>query len=586
MQMWETAGIRNCSQAMLTDGGGPLTYNGSHTDGSSSTRTALLTLGLTLAAFAIRLAWALMPRAVHWDEPDYLILARNLLRGQGYQVYGLPELHIPPIGPWLATLALSLGAPVDLAMSLWHVLAGALLCGLIFATAREVTGNDSAAALAALLAAFSPALVVRPLYWGSMTESLFLLALWSGIWAAWRMLNGPSLARPAGPFGRPGWQAGLAAGLAFGTSYLIRPEGLLWWAALAAVAVVLVIRRWRQGTAGRQGILLGGGAALAVYLVAFLVLAAPYWLYLYHYTGQFLLSGKTGITLLQAGNLMGDVGTTLDSSGDEVLWLSPERYRIGVTSVAEADPVGLLRRFVANVRSAPGTVLSTLIPLYLIAFIALGLWALPWNRRRLKAEGFWLICLLPLLIVPLTHMLSRLLLPLVPIALVWAGFGVQRLIAWGEGTMTATSPATRPAYRVAKRLWPALVIGLLVVLSLRGQSSAEREGQASITPSHKEAGLWLAATSRLGEGIMTRNTEIALYADRAPVDFPNAPLDQVLSYARGHNAHYLVVDDIELSLLRPQLAYLADPLRTPPELERLATFPGPVRTTYVFRVIY
>ena len=537
-------------------------------------RTVLLALGLTLMAFAVRLAWALMPRAVHWDEPDYLILARNLLRGQGYQVFGVPELHIPPVGPWLTVLALALGAPVDLAMSLWHVLAGALLCGLVFVTAREVTGNDGAAALAALLTAFSPALVVRPLYWGSMTESLFLLALWSGMWAAWRLLT------------RASWRAGLAAGLAFGLSYLARPEGLLWWVAVAAVASWLVFRR------RRQSVLPGGGTALAVYLAAFVILAAPYWLYLYHHTGQFLLSGKTGITLLQAGNVMGDVGTTFDSSGGEVLWLSPERFQTGVSSVAGADPAGLLRRFATNIRSAPGTILSILIPLYLIAFIALGLWALPWNRRRMKAEGFWLVCLLPLLIVPLTHMLSRLLLPLVPIALVWAGFGVQRLIAWGEDTLSgqenpaAASRVVRPSIRVAQRLWPALVIGLLIILSWRGQLGAALEGQASITPSHKEAGLWLAATSQPDEAVMTRNTEVALYADRAPVDFPNASLDQVLSYARGHNAHYLVVDDIELNLLRPQLAYLAEPERTPPELERLATFPGPVRTTYVFRILH
>lgn len=555
------------------------------TEGSASSRlapsrTALLALGLTLAAFAVRLAWALMPRDVHWDEPDYLILARNLIRGQGYQIFGVPELHVPPVAPWLAALMLALGAPIDLAMSLWHVITGGMLCGLIFLTARDVTGNDGAAAIAALLAALSPALVVRPLFWGSMTESLFLLALWAGIWATWRMLT------------RPSWRSGLAAGLAFGISYLVRPEGLLWWAMLAVVAAAILIRRRRLGTHP------GGATAVAAYLAAFLLLAAPYWAYLYYHTGQFLLSGKTGITLLQAGNLMGDVGTTLDSSGDEVLWLSPERYQVGVSVLAAADPVGLLRRFVANVRSAPGTVLSILIPLYLIAFIALGLWALPWSRRRMKAEGFWLTCLLPLLVVPLTHMLSRLLLPLVPIALVWAGFGVQRLITWGEGTLAGGefSPAggysppanqdSRRSLRVAQRLWPVLVIGLLVVLSLRGQVSARREGLASITPSHKEAGLWLEASSQVDESIMTRNTEIALYADLAPVDFPNASLEQVLNYARGHNAHYLVVDDIELNLLRPQLAYIAEPARTPPELERLATFPGPVRTTYVFRILY
>ncbi len=527
---------------------------------SASRRTAAVATALVLAAFAVRLLWALAPRAVHWDEPDYLILARNLLHGEGYRVFGVPDLHIPPVAPWLTVLTLALGAPVDLAMAIWHVVAGALLCGLIFMAGREVTGSELVAALAALLAAFSPALAVRPLYWGSMTESLFLVALWAGIWAAWRLVH-------AG-----GWRPALAAGLAFGASYLVRPEGLLWWAALAAVTLALVLRRRH------------GGAVLAVYLGAFLLVAAPYWIYLYHYTGHFLLSGKTGITLLQANDTMADVGTTLDSTGSEVLWLSPERYQVGVSSFALADPVGVARRFVANVRSTPGVVLSILIPLYLLMFIALGLWAQPWNRRRLQAEGFWLVCLAPLLVVPLTHMLSRLLLPLVPIALIWAGFGVQRFITWGQETLVATHAVQHRSLAWLGRVWPVLVVGLLVVLSLRGQFSALREGQASIAPSHKEAGLWLASASSPGDAIMTRNTEVALYANRPPVDFPNANLDRVLAYAATHNARYLVVDDIELRLVRPQLAYLAEPATTPPELERVATFPGQVRTTYVFRI--
>jgi 4-amino-4-deoxy-L-arabinose transferase-like glycosyltransferase len=520
----------------------------------------LIALGLATFGFSVRLFWALRPRAVHWDEPDYLLLARNLLRGQGYQILGLPETHLPPIAPWLATASLALGAPVDLAMSLWHALAGAIFCGLIFLIALEISGNRPAALWTGWLATIASPLVVRPLYWGSMTESVFLLLLWLGLWAVWRLLHGGS------------WRAGLAAGAALALSYLTRPEGLLWWALFAVIALVLVI--WRRDD--RQKAWPG----TVLYLLVFLLLSGSYWLYLYRSTGQLLLSGKTGITLLQAEGANKDLSVVLDSSGQEVLWLSPERYQVGVASVVEADPLGALKRLSANLRNLPGVVLAALVPLHLIVLIGLGLWVQPWGRRRLIEQAFWLACLLPLLIVPLTHLLPRLLLPLLPVALVWAGQGVQRLVEWARGT---ASPWPRLARPLAW-LWPLLLALLMAALAANSQFDDERAGQATITPGHRQAAFWLAANSHPDQAVMTRNSEIALYADRLLAPLPNADLDQVLGYARRHGAGFLAVDDIELRLLRPQFAHIAEPGQTPSTLELAATFPGPMRTTYLFRI--
>jgi hypothetical protein len=71
---------------------------------------------------------------------------------------------------------------------------------------------------------------------------------------------------------------------------------------------------------------------------------------------------------------------------------------------------------------------------------------------------------------------------------------------------------------------------------------------------------------------MTRHTEIGLYSGRRLVASPNASLDQVLAYGRRNGASYLVVDDREITTLRPQLSILLDPAHAPSELEYVRTF--------------
>lgn len=525
--------------------------------------SGLVAAAVGLLALACRTVWALQPRSVRWDEPDMLLLARNLLRGLGYQIIpGKPDLQWPPVAPGLAALSLTMGVPVEQALAVWHALLGAVACVVLYLLTAEVTDDRRVAAAAGLLAAVWPSLAVWPLYWGSNTESTFLAFWLLGLWAAWR-----SLARRSD-------RAALASGLAFGAAYLVRPEGLFWWALFAGATMGLALGRrhsWRLAVLSAVG---------------FWVLAVPYVLYLSLQVGSLTLSGKTGITTVISladathGTVVGqDAGSALDSTGQEILWHSMERFRYSLLSALVEQPAATARRVLANWREAAAAAIDPLVGLPALLLAALGLFSQGWDRRRWRENGFWLAALAPLTVVLLFHVQPRLLVPFVPIVLVWTSQGIWHLERW---SLDSTAPW--PLLQRWARWTAPLVLTALLILSLRGQGIAHRTGQDSLFPSHREAGLWLAAHSRPGEPVMTRNAEIGLYADRPLVALPNASWEQVLAYGRRRGAVYLVLDDWEVTRLRPQLAFLLDPDSRPPEVESLASFRDQRRTTYVFHL--
>ena len=542
--------------------------------GQSRGRVWFVASVITLVALGSRLIWALQARSLRWDEPDYLILARNLLAGRGYQIYGTPDLMWPPGTPLLAVLSLAAGVSVDYALVIWHVLAGALACALLFGLARDVTGSTLVAALAGLLAAVLPALAVWPLYWGSMTEPLFL-ALWlAGLWATWRTL------RVGG-----GLAAGLA-GAAFGASYLVRTEGIFWWALFLALVTVMAIKRRQRWTTP------------LLFALGFLLFALPYVVYLYQHTGRLMISGKTGIVVflspyfVELGGLGHDLLTSLDSTGREIMWLSPEQFDISFVQSVLHDPAGFVRLVRANLALAQEGLLEVLVGPWIIAVAFLGLFAQPWRRRRLIAEGFWLAALLPLAILFISKVETRYLIPLVPILLVWTAYGLVGLANWLVGTWEQVRRWARPAATTAnaatlsRRAAVAALVLLMIAsaLALRMQLKTARVEQVKLTPSHEAAGLWLAQNSQEGEAVMTRARELALYADRPLVALPRGDWATVLDYGRARGADYLVIDNWEIDALRPQLAFLLDPSQPPAEAEFLQSFDDPRRTTFIYRL--
>src|SRR5215831_7884716 len=129
--------------------------------------TVLLRIGAVLT----------FPRVIKWDEPAYLLLGRNLLTGEGFTTGLYPELHFAPFYPVVSGILYLLVGDFEWASNLAYALFGGLLLIPVFSIARRTCGEQTAWLACTFLAIF-PALTVSVLYWGTMTEPLYLFLIY------------------------------------------------------------------------------------------------------------------------------------------------------------------------------------------------------------------------------------------------------------------------------------------------------------------------------------------------------------------------------------------------------------------------
>ncbi len=510
---------------------------------------------IVLAGAVIRVVFAALPRVVRWDEAAYLLIARNLLASQGYaELWKTPDIQQPPVVAYLSLVGEGLRLPWAWAAAIpAHVLLGGLPPLPVYGLGRELYGRR-VGLIAALLVAVHPALAVSPLYWSTMTEPPYLFFALGGIYSAWRIAQG----------GRWLWWIGMGGCL--GLAYLTRPEAMAYFALLLLFVIV-----WQMRTAGWRG-WVGMGACLAV----FVLVAAPYVIYLHQATGHWAFSGKQGVTMeIAAAYVNHDQAAhdravaSLDSSGHEIAWLSREKFDYGLIQYIMANP----RRFVRQVRLnmvETWRVLfhQDLLSPWIVGLVALGLFARPWTRSRAEGEVFLFLALVPLTSLWAFFVLSRFLVMAVIVALIWAAAGVDHLAGWAEESAHHLVGPLHRAVAIGIRTLPLAMT--IVTLLWAGADVARRE-QPQQPYLHVAAGQWLAAHVPAGSILMARDSEIALYAGLPLVAFPNAGWDDVLAYGRARGARYLVVNDWEITRLRPQLSFLLDPAQVPPELEYVVT---------------
>ena len=506
-------------------------------------------LALTAAAFTFRFALLLLPRVMRWDEPVYLLLGRNLWSGLGFSFSGHPELHHSPLFPLLAGATLKLTDRPEAASDIWYVLLGALLTLPVYGLARLLTGHRGAL-LAAALVAFFPALTTAVLYWGTMIEPLFLVLLYTAAFAVAKGLDRESPWLFA--------SAGTLTGLAF----LARPEGILWMASFEGAALLVWALRGRL----RQRRTL---VALAVLPVVFLVVASPQLLFLRRHTGQWMISGKVGITY-EIGRavetadpvLYDELVNTLDADG-EIRAASESRYQRGEAGTATVRPGDAAGRFLRNLghvakSSLTSEIFSALLLLPTAWWLLVACWLLrgPWSRRRFEAEILLAATVAPVAAFLAFHVQQRFFAPAFPGLLIWTAAGLQDLFR--------RLPAVR--FRLATAAAGGLALAGYFIWA---DVAIARHGIATSDFGHEEAGLWLEAHSAPDAKIMTQDTAISVYAGRGYVFSPRAPLDRFLDYGRRHGATYVVVDEAEITVVRPFLKPLLD--SPPPGLTLLWT---------------
>lgn len=545
-----------------------------------SERTARwLVVGLALVSLAVHLFYAAKPRVVWGDEPFYLWLGRNWLTGQGYQFLGFDDVHHPPLYPLLSGLLYLLTGNLERASTLLFVIFGPLLVLPMAGIGWRLYGAR-AGLLTGLLVALWPAFNATVPWWGTMTEPPFYFFAAVGLWAsvgAAGLGRQRSQDRQAG--GSP-WAWGLA-GLAFGLAYLTRPEGI-WY--VPAVGAALLLAAWFSRFPWRRWL-----AGAALFALGFMLCFGPYAVYTRIHTGGWMVSEKVGITfqdsLALARNDMAEhdrILWQLDSSGQQVFFFSQESFHLSMLEQIRANPRAYASIVYLNVRSLASRFFTVqgLAPIWL-PLLGLGLFAVAWDRRRLRGEALLLASLLPPLTFLLFFIFERYVSPLLLAMLPWTALGLERLCAWLRSTAVALWPQLGLRWqRLAWALPLLLVTALLLALHPETQAAVTRT--QAFRPEHRTAGQWLAANAPAEAVIMARYPAIAFHADRRWIPSPNSDLPAALGYAAANDADYWVIDGNEAAW-RPQLAFLTEGT-APAELELVYSAPTAGKPVLVYHL--
>lgn len=526
--------------------------------GNKPSATLFPIVFLLILAICWRMILSWHPRVIKWDESDYMMLGRNLFSGQGFTTAGYAEVHYPPLWPALLGMAQLVVNDLEVASEIGYIVFGALLILPLHALAWRMYGRRIALMAVALLLVL-PAWAVSVLYWGTMSEPLYLLLIYSGLYALWRALEEE-------------WRAGYAVGgLLFALAYLTRPEAILY---LAVFAAWIVAWRAAQRRLRERATWLG----LFAFVGVFALCALPYIIYLRQQTGRWTFSGKVGVTfdlgaaVIEKDPAAYDRATArLDDSGHHIIWFSPQRFQgSGMVETVLGDPLGFVRRVARNARLWVGAFFrQTVFPFIFLVPILLALFQTPWTVERTRRELFLLAAILPPFGFLALHIEVRFFAPLFPILLLWTAKGLDEIGLWLHGTVLAwrAESGRKPVSCALGGILRALPLACALLFLIALLPVAAQEGQQATDFSYKKVGLWLREHTPLEARIMSRDVAVAVYAERAWVPSPHAEYDAYLAYARYHGVDYVVIGEREATVLRPGLAFLLDEAHPPPELE-------------------
>ncbi len=514
----------------------------------SSTRFWLVMIAVVIFAAGVRLfAYHQRDHVGFADETAYTWLAHSIASGDGLSPGGRPHVHFPPGYPYAISLALRAGADPDRAGQIVSLVAGLALVIVMGVLVRHLYGAR-VAVVAATMLALLPDAVERAS--AGMSEALFALLLIATNLGLVRAFNTQRY--------WPRSVALLSAGVLFGMSYLVRPEGLV--AAVLASAAVMVLSLLNR----REPVKASAEAALVV--AASVVIAMPYICFLHQVTGKWQLSGKGPFTALGLS-----AGVDDEQLKQELWYGLTEDGRLRADAAEELAP-SMLKLFSWRLYAKrlydtyTETVDDYTDPLFM-ALVGVGALAAVASRRRnvlalLPLSAFGLAVILPAL-----HPKARYLSPIVNLMVIWAALGAVHLserIAVVRATPDGSAKPERSA-----RPWLVLILLLIMIPWLKPSVidwwQAPRVGEIPLE--EKTAGAWIAQNLAPDAVLIEAKSRIGHYAHRRSITTPFADVPAVLKYARVHGATHLVVTERWTRLLRPRLEPLLDPANAPPDLK-------------------
>jgi 4-amino-4-deoxy-L-arabinose transferase-like glycosyltransferase len=511
--------------------------------GDGRRREVVLVVAAVLVGAALRAAIGLTDDAPTTDETAYLRSGLSLVAGDGFARGGHPELHFPPLVPFLLGQAARVfGDPHTGTVVLTWLTATAVIVPLAL-LGRRLAGPAGGIATA-WVAALAPAQATLPAARGAGSEAPYTLLVVTAVWL---------VVAAAGRRGRARLALAAGAGLGVGLAYLTRPEGLL-FAAPLAIGLALPLRRAPRAAAGLM-------AAFALPLAACVV---PYASYLHDHTGRWQVTAKTQDASLEAWHA---VARSDREARDAVLYGLDEsglRFPTGRSSLpalARDDPAGYAAIVATNVTMLGRNVAGWwLLPLPVWAVAALGAWRL---RRSGTARLLLAVAALPVATSLAFFVQPRYLVVTAAMAVVLAGAGLATV------------------GRPRRRLVTGGVLALCLAASLGAFVGPGGWWHPADHTDQRLAGEWVADRAAPDDRVMTRSFVVEHYAGRSAVAVPYADLDEILAFARHYGVRWLVVDEQSSGRLRPQLLPLLEG-GPPPGLRLAAELEAEGRTTRVF----
>ena len=552
--------------------------------GQTSRNREWVWVGLLVGlAFLVRLGLVLFVDRVVWgDEPFYLWLGRNWFEGRGYSFTGYSDVHHTPGYPFLSAVFYLITGNLETASDACYVLFGTALMVPLYLLARRIYSRQ-AGYIALLVAAVYPALTGTILFWGTMTEPPYYFFAYGAMFALL-----------AGMERRRAWAIFLA-GLAAGAAYIVRPEGIAYFAILLFYLVVIRLGEWFAGRRAANPPLQARRVALELLCLAvgFALIFMPYMVYVRLETGAWMISEKAGVTFVTSWRLAyGDTVAFdkatwgLDSTGLEVFFFSRESYHVSMTEAILQAPMEFVRLVYQNILALLAQAFSPrMFPYFFLPLVGLGLFGETWSRARAKREFLLLLSLLPVMAFLVFFIQERYIAALLPTLILWLAAGLVKLGEWVAGTARLVFGASEaPRWRRWGTWLPTLLIVAMLVVAL--PRIMDNTARGSFRFAHKTVGLWMkdALSTTRDTVIMARYPAIAFYADARWEPTPNATWPEVLRYARHVGADYFVLDSREVEKLRPQLAFLMDKTQVPPELELVHVDTSEGETLMVYRI--
>jgi len=497
---------------------------------------------ISLLAFVFRMILMRYRYTAAFDEIHYLKLAAS---GSLEGLSNVLHAYWSPFYPFMVAVFSKIVPDFELAARLFSMLCGtALIVPLYFFVKSHF--NKKIAILTALWCALYPVTAFHDT--GIFTESLYTLLVISGLLTGWHALS------------RKSWLWGGLTGILFGLGYMTRPEGIGFLMVFFGISLIVGLHQWIRMKTYR--IILIGMIGIA----GFIAVSSPYLLFLHRTSGRWMLSTK-------ASNQQGEIYamTKKQDEIDRYRILNDDNtqlpldqlYHIGNFNTVDTDeketlvkvtvPL-LMRKYIENLYKIVKEWIPKTLTSVLFVLITLGLWGLPWDRKRLIRELYLLfyICFFWFGVIPMFHATERYFLPFFPLCFIWAGKGMEIFTIWIGSTLKQLIQSSK-----AKRWIRPMALAGVVLFVFGGSFLPElgkvinrREwayGYWNSPVEQKQAGLWLKEYASGIPVIMSRNHTADYYAGnfdvKQSVEIPLDELDRVRVYAAHRNVKYLLLNE-------------------------------------------